>query len=267
MLVHTTISNMTLLSIFKIILFQFDYRTVNIFTSKSNDDVMHEMIKILRIHSKPTHILNFDTILFDRERCEEPILNVLFVDNYNIELFDETKHNYYPNDVSFILDFSISNTQTELQIQNRFFVSNKVFIINNFSLLALNPFRHHKLEKLPLYPFDIEKAKTFIHPYIHSLSSIGEVRNLTVFLQYLTPRSMVAFLEDGFYHIGADGSITAILLKILNASGIFVSDVGRVYPSMVANWMKLGKNGPSPDIYKRYKNALTNSNITIFNQR
>lgn len=266
-LVHTTITNITILSIFKIILFELDYRTVNIFTSKSNDEVMHEMMNILKNHSKPTHILNFDMILSDRKRCEEPILNVLFVDNNSIELLDTVKQNIYPNDISLVLNFSVSNTQTELQIQNRMLVSNKVFIINNFSLLARNPLRHHKMENMPLYPVDIWKAKTFIQSCIHSLNSIHQERNLTIFLQYLSPRSMVAFVKKSFYYIGSDGSITAILLRILNATGVFVSDVGLVYPSMVSNWEKLRNTQPHEDIYQYHKNALTNSNITDFKRR
>lgn len=267
LLVHTAITNITILTIFKIILFEFDYRTVNVFTSKSNDDIMHGMINILKNHSKPTHILNFDMILSERKRCEEPILNVLFVDNNSIELLDGVKQNIYPNDISLILNLFISNIQNELQIQNRMLVSNKVFIINNFWLLARHPIRHHKMVELPLYPFDIWKTKTFIQSYIHTSNSIRQERNLTIFLQYLSPRSMIGFVKNNFYYIGVDGSITAILLRILNATGVFVSDVGLIYPSMVSSWGILQTNRAHEDTYKYYKNALTSNNITYFNRR
>lgn len=267
LLPHVAITNITILSVFKIILFEFDYRTVNVFTSSGCNyyDVVHGMMNILTSHSKPTYILNFDTILSDRKRCEEPILNVIFVANDTMELVEAMKVNIYPNDISLILDFS--NSQIELNIHNRMQVSNKVLIINNFSVLALNPFRHHKMDILPLYPFHIREAKNFIQSYIHSSNYFKQVKKLTIFSQYLSPRSMVAFIKSDIFYIGADGSIASILLKKLNATGIFVSDVGRVYPSMVAYWSKLTNGHPSAVTYKYYKNALTNNKMTDFNRR
>lgn len=270
LLPHVAITSITIiLSVFKIILFEFDYRTVNVFTSSRYNyyDVVHGMMNILTSHSKPTYILNFDTILSDRKRCEEPILNVIFVANDTMELVDTMKVNIYPNDISLILDFSVQNSQIELNIQNRMQVSNKVLIINNFSVLALNPFRHHKMDILPLYPFHIRKAKDFIQSYIHSSNYFKQEKKLTIFSQYLSPRSMVSFLKKGIFYIGADGSIASILLKKLNATGIFVSDVGRVYPSMVGSWIKLKNGYPNADTYEYYKNALTNNKMMDFNRR
>lgn len=266
---HVAITNITILSIFKVILFEFDYRTVNVFTSGRYNyfDVVHEMMNILTNHSKPTHILNFDRNLSDRKRCEEPILNVIFVVNNTMELVEAMKANIYPNDISLILDFSVQNSQIETNIQNQMQVSNKVLIITNLSVLALYPFRHHKMDILPLYPFHIKEAKAFIQSYVHSSNHLRQEKKLTIFSQYLSPRSMLAFLESGIFYVGADGSIASILLKKLNATGRFVSDVGRVYPSMARNFNNVKRESTEADIYKYYRNALTNNKIMEFNVR
>lgn len=260
------ITNITILSIFEIILLEFDYRTVNIFTNdqKSYHDVGHDMMNILKNYLKPTHILNFDADSFGRKRCEEPILNVLFVTNNTMPIAEQMRSNIYPNDISLILDFS----PTEFNFQSSMQVSNKVLIMNNFSLLALNQFRQHEMDILPLHPFNIEKAKNFIKSYIRSTKHLKQ-RKLIIFFQYLTPRSMIATVEKGFFFHGADGSITTILLKMLNVTGVFVSDVGLIYPTTVQQWtMKDRKIIPRREnLYRYYKNAMTNNPISDFYRR
>lgn len=259
-------SNITILSIFKIILFEFDYRNVNVFTSsKSNYDVALEMMNILKSHSKPANILNLDGILSDRIPCGEPVLNVLFVSDNTTELAEGLKQNIYPNDISLIVDLSIESTHINFNMHDGMEVSNKVLIITNMSVLALNPFRHHQMDILPLNPFHRSQAKTFIKSYISSSKYLRQEKNLTIFFEYLSPRSMIAFLETGFFYIGSDGSITEILLKMLNATGTFVSDVGLRYPMMVRTWNELWKVGEGA--YSYYQNAITNNELTDFYRR
>lgn len=269
LLAHPAVTNITILSIFKIILFEFDYRTVNVFISRPCNyyDVVNEMMSILKDHSKPTHILHFDANLVDRQRCEEPILNVICVVDNTTELIERMKRNIHPNDISLILDLSVQNSQIDLNVQNRMQVSNKVLIMNNFSVLALNPFHHRKMGILPLYPFHMSDANTFIQSYIHSWEYLRQEKKLTIFFQYLSPRSMLGFLKSGVFYIGADGSIASILLSKLNATGIFISDVFRRYPSFSGTFGKVQEKPESAVAYAIYKNALTNNMVMDFNRR
>lgn len=276
MLVYASLTNTAILSIFKIILLEFDYRTVNVFfasnltTETSSKDVVLEMMEILRKHLKPANILSISDNAMNRHRCEEPVLNVLFLMDTTVDLLDDVKENIYPNDITVILDSRVhNNTQMEMRIyyDRMLRVSNKVIVINNSSILALYPFRHHKMDILPLYPFDHEMAKIFIETYVHSRKFLKQEKNLTIFLQYLSPRSMVAFLEKGCYHIGSDGSLAEILLKLLSAKGTFVSDVGLMYPQMVRNWADPSRVQEQKKFYEIYNNAMTGNILTTYNRR
>lgn len=266
LLPYVAASNITILTIFTIILFEFDYRNVNVFTSsKINYETALEMMNILKNYSKPANIFNLDGILSDRIPCGELVFNVLFVSDNTMELAEGLKQNIYPNDISLIVDFSIQSTHINFNMHDRMQVSNKVLIINNISVLALNPFRHYEIDILPLNPFHRSKAKTFIQSYISSSKYIRQKKNLTIFFEYLTPRSMIAFLETGFFYIGSDGSVTEILLKMLNATGTFASNVGLRYPTMVRQWNESWKMGGH--VYAHYQNAITNNKLTDFNRR
>lgn len=263
-------NDIIILSIFKIILFECDYRTVNVFTNTNNnsdyDDVTLEMMNILKNHSTPAHILNFDEKLSNRKSCEEPILNILFAVDNAIELVDRMKHNIYPNDVSLIVDFTVQNAQIDFNIQDSIRVSNKMLIIDNVSILALNPYRHNDMEIMPLNPFHSGKALTFIQSYVHPQKYVRQWNvELTIFFQFLSPRSMILILDSDYIYAGVDGSMAAILLNILNATGTFVSDVGLMYPVMVSSWNET--QILSTETYGYYKNALTNNRITDYYQR
>ncbi len=175
LLAHTAaVTNITILSIFKIILFEFDYRTVNVFTTSTSKDkhgvVLEMIINTLNKQEKPTNILDFHTNVTNRKRCEEPILNVLFLMDTTMAVLDGMKNNIYPHDISFILDNSViqnSDTDIEMNIDDRMQVSNKVILIKNLSMVALHPLRQ-KWDIMPLQSFDRVNAKNFIQSYIRS---------------------------------------------------------------------------------------------------
>ncbi len=78
---------------------------------------------------------------------------------------------------------------------------------------------------------------------------------------------MIAFVKSGYFYIGSDGSITSILLKLLNATGTFVSDIGTVYPEMVRNWNNVQNQQQNGQAYEYYTNAMTSNNLTVYNHR
>lgn len=270
---HTTVTNITILSIFNIILCEFDYRTVNVFTTNSsnnkNDVVLEMVINALNKREKPTNILDFNTNLMNRKRCEEPILNIIFLMNTTMALLDGIKHSIYPHDVSLILDNSVIqnyNTEIEMNIDDQIQVSNKVILIKNLSMFALHPLRH-KSDIMPLHPFDRRNAKNFIQSYIHSSMYLKQEKNLTIFFQYLSPRSMVAFIKKSCFYVGSDGSITSILLKLLNATGTFVSDIATIYPRIINSAEMVRSTLNVEDRQENYKNAMTSNVLTVYNKR
>ncbi|KAJ6640547.1 CD9 antigen [Pseudolycoriella hygida] len=202
----------------------------------------------------------------NRSKCEEPILNVVLVNNVSsiTDIVQLIKH-LHPNEVSLIMLLR-SNDITENQINLKQLIKSekKVIIMSNKFIASTNHLHSNQIFSIPLVPFDMNATQRFLADFfIKKLHLNGSTIN--IFMQHLPPKSSVTASKIGDLFTGPDGLLTELLTKYIKAIPTFWSDIGVMYPSF-REW----KNDPLVTErlhYREYhKHVLTNNSICSFNR-
>lgn len=257
------IGNLTIISVFRLIFVQQNYRTVNFYSKNSESEVLNEIIRIVSNSLKPIQLMNIDEInRIERSSYDEPILNILVVSDLGVAekilnqsilyettvIWTESQHDYLNDD-----------TPTSwLKI------SSKVIVLTHSNLYALNNFVETKFHKIGLTNFSFSLTSQFLSKFFSITSIKGS--SLTLFTDLSPPKSDLTCIGNNYHLIGPDGIVAEWFAKWLKIKLKFSSNVALKHPNY-ENFLN-GSNLALRMSYQQYYPAIMAENkITIFNHR
>lgn len=260
-------SNSTILTILKLILSYQDYRIAYIYAIDLTTDVSSKIPEIVGNHMVPVTVMDLGKIsskpeIFVRKLTEEPTLNVLVMKNSSNIQWKQVKNILQPNDVTIILFTAPNSNENEMKFNSWLKLSIKVMIIRGRSLIAVNI---NRIDNITIYAYDDIVTQRFVQDYLTE-NKDGSGSKMTVFMQHIPPHSSVSLIygSDGYTFNGPDGIVSELLVKALNVSSVFVTDIALVYPSFV-NWKKSPQKQARAHFRLYHKEAYTSNIITKFN--
>lgn len=254
-------SNSTILSILKLILTYQEYRIAYMYAIDLANDVSFKIpVKLMDLGK-----ISGKSEIFVRRWIEEPTLNVLVMNKSSDSQWIQVNRNLQPNDVTLIVFTALNSNENKTHFQSWMKLSMKVLIIWGTSLIAVNQFNINQIDTISIYPYNERVTQRFVEDYLKE-SKNGKGSKLTFFMQHIPPHSSVGpiYGSDNYTFNGPDGVISDLLVKALNVSSVFVSDIARVYPFFV-EWKKSPQKIARGIYYRYHKEATTSNFITKFN--
>lgn len=261
---HQVPANLTIISIFQLILIQQNYRTVNFFTNGTSSDTFNKIIKSASNSLKPIQLINFEkwNVTLNRNSSGEPVLNLLIVtDLQGIQKRLMERYLYGTTLIWSTNPFENNLNDTTISSLK---VSSKVIVLTDSDLYAFNNFVNARLSRLILSNFSLPSINKFLKTFF----SIESVRGskLTIFSEFSAPRSDLTRIDDNYCFIGPDGIAAEVFLKTLNVEPTFSSSVEDKHSSY-QDWL----NSSLLSLKLRYQHfhsaTLTNNVVTIFDPK
>lgn len=262
-------NNLTIFSVLKLIFTQRYYRVLYLYattTSELKTDFSSKISELSNNYTIPISVMAFDhQIPINRSECEEPILNVILVNNLSsMNQIDRITKDLRPNEVNLILLPSYNKTAYQVNFKPWIKSNKKLLIMSHRFIAAINQFHFNQINSIPLQPFDIKATKRFIFDFFSEKVTMNGSK-INIFMQHLPPKSAVSTSARGDILTGPDGCLSELLVKFLKASPNFWSDIGIMYPSF-RDWI----NDPlvAPRLYysEYHKEVETSNFISSYNR-
>lgn len=258
--------NLTIFSVLRIIFVHRSYRVLHLYPVSTTDLGNDFSTKISQLSNKqmiPITVTSIDQIPTNRSECEEPVLNVVLVNNLSFtgELHQLNKH-LRPNEMNIVLLTSYNTTVDQVNLKPVMELHKKFIIMSNRFIASIDQFHFDRIYSIPLQPFDMNSTKRFIYNL-----SAGKMNGTTmnIFMQHLPPKSSVTANIGGEIFAGPDGRLSELLMKFLNATPNYWSDIGLMYPKY-KDWAK-DPLVASRLYYRDYHSEVLTSNlISSFNR-
>lgn len=261
-------NNLTIFSVLRLIFTQRSFRVLYLYAASTNvlrHDFSNGISELSNNYMIPISVLNFDQILLNRNKCEEPIISVILV--YNLSSVVETgqfKKHLRPNELNLILLTSYNITEDEVNFKPWVKSDKRVIIMSNRFTVSINQFYFNEIQSISLQPFNAKVTQLFVNN-LFSKKVVMNGAKINIFMQHLPPKSSVSASVRGDIFTGPDGCLSELLISYLEASPNFGSDIGVMYPSF-REW----KNDPLVQNrlhYRKYhKEVATRNIISTFNQ-
>lgn len=262
-------NNFTIFSVLKLIFTQRCYRVLYLYaatTSELKTDFSSKISELSNNYTIPICVMAFDHQMpINRSKCEEPILNVILVNNLSsMNEIDRITKDLRPNEVNLILLPSYNKTANQVNFKPWIKSNKKLMIMSNGFIAAINKFYFNQIDSIPLQPLDMKATKRFIFDFFSEKVTMNGAK-INVFMQHLPPKSTVTASAGGDISTGPDGCLSELLVKFLKASPNFWSDIGIMYPSF-RDWIKNPLVAPRLYYSKYHKETVTSNFISSFNR-
>lgn len=253
------LSNLTIVSVFQLIFVQQNYRTVNFYSDRSQNEVLNKIIQMASDSMKPFKHMNIDRVKMNRSSYDAPILNIVVVNDLrdvNKALNENCLH-------ETTVIWSILQNDT-LNHSLRFHLSSKVIVLTSSKLYTVNNFVQTKFENLSLTNFSSALTSKFLSKFFSIESIRGS--SVTIFTEFNAPLSEFTRIGNDLSFFGPDGIVAEALVESLNIKPTFSSSVTRKHPDYEA-W--LNSSILSPRLrYQYYHSAVLTTNVvTVFNHK
>lgn len=261
--------NLTIFSVLKIIFIHRSYRVLNLYatsTTELENDFSTKITELSHQYLVPVSVTTFDRISINRSKCEEPILNIVFMNNLSstTDELEQLKKHLRPNEFNLILITAWNKTENQINFEQLMNFDKKLLIMSNSFIASVDRFNFNRIYSIPLQPFDKNATKKFLYDlFVDKVDMNGTKVN--IFMQHLPPESMVSATDEGEIFNGPDGCLSELLMKSLKANPNFWSDIGVMYPSY-REWKNDPLVAPRLHYRKYHKEILTSNFISSVNR-
>lgn len=258
--------NLTIFSVLRIILVHRSYRVLHLYpvsTTELENDFSTKISQLSNKQMIPISIMSIDQIPINRSKCEEPVLNVVLVNNLSsISELHQLDAHLRPNEMNIILLTSYNTTADQVNFEPLTNLNKKLIIMSNRFIASIDQFHFDRIYSIPLQPFDSKATKHFIY---NLFSGKMNGTTINIFMQHFPPKSSVTASSGGEIFTGPDGCLSELLVNFLNATPNYWSDIGFMYPSY-KDWAKDPLVAPRL-YYRDYHSEVVTSNfISSFNR-
>lgn len=265
MLPNLLLQNLTIFSVFEVILIRESYRTMYLYTTSDSvfsHDVLSTLSELSHKAMIPVSVMSINQDPIKRSRTEEPILNVFLAENLSStdEQLQINKH-LYPKEINLISLATGNETANEINFELWMNFGKKLLIVSNRFIAALSP--SIRLKRIHSLPIDTTTTTNLVN---HFISEPLDGTYVNVFMQHLPSESAVTAAITGYMFTGPDGSLTELLIKSLNATADFWSDIGVMYPSF-REWKYNPMVAPRLHYQYYHKEVYTSNFITSCERR
>lgn len=261
--------NLTIFSVMRLIFTHRAYRMLYLYAASTTvltNDFSNKISELSNNYTIPISVMSFNQIPLNRSKCEGPIVNVMLVNNLSTSgEIGQFKPHLRPNEVNLILLTSYNKMVSQVNFKPWMKSDKKVLIMSNRFLVSINQFRFDQIRWIPLQPFNVKATKRFIHDIFTEKGGTMNGTKINIFMQHLPPKSAVSASKHGDIFTGPDGCLSELLVKFLNVSPTFWSDIGVMYPSF-REWAKDPLVAQRMHYREYHEEVVTSNSIAIFNR-
>lgn len=261
-------NNLTIFSVLRLIFTHQSYRVLYLYAASTAElryDFSSKISELSNNYMIPTSVMAFDQMPINRSKCEEPILNVILVNNlWSMDEIGQLTKCLRPNEVNLILLTSYNQTANQVNFKPWIKSDKKMLIMSNRFIASINQFHFDQIYSIPLQPLDMKAMKRFLFDFFSKKVTMNSAK-INIFMQHLPPKSAVSASTRGDISTGPDGCLSELLMKFLKASPNFWSDIGVMYPSF-RDWANDPLVAHSLHYREFYKEVDTSNFISSFNR-
>lgn len=255
------VGNVTIASIFQLILIQQNYRTVHFWSNSLQDESFNNFVQIASGSLNPFRLLNIKSIRKERPYFDEPLLNVLIVSDLSDVKKILNGSSLYETTLIWTKSFIDNVNET----QNSWLkISSKVIVLTNSKLYTSNNLVKTKSNEISLTNVSLSLLNRFLKTFFSVTSVNGS--NFKIFTEFNAPKSELTRINNNFYLIGPDGIIVESFVKWLNVKPTFSSSVGIKHPNY-QDWLNSSTLSPRLRYQHYHPAVLTKNLVTIFDDR
>ena len=159
-----------------------------------------------------------------RDFRNEVYLHIFIFDNViSARNIKNVERNTFPYDHLIVL-LMFDDGQSEIVLDIIKIIANieaiqskALFVTLNGKLYTLNRNGHTEIMGLPIMETGAVKTRSIIDEKFNKNTVNFNLKNITVYFNYMPPKSKLVKIRDSFYFIGGDGYFADILIKHLNS--------------------------------------------------